>query len=390
MHRVLATSHSNCVANLDAKLYLPRFCLFSTLFDNLRANIHPSLLSIHSGGNSKMLRVSKDSNSSFTRSFNPHDSSLNTNESSSTPDSFNITIDDRSEILAWLSPLEPRVRHRDIGARRVDSIGAWVLETEEFRRWHNGSSEGGSYYPTLFCGGSPGVGKSYVTYEIISPVTGNLKLRLLIGCDDSSLVIDKLCDEATQGDHTIACFYFDFAARNEQSPVNMLGSLLRQVVPEQEEIPEAIVRDFQEIMSIGGRGLQVSGILKMFQAITASRPTFICVDALDECMPKYLMVVLESLGQILRGSPNTRIFMTGRPHVLGEVGKEFGGAATVMFIRATEDGVFKFLREKLRNDTIPDMMSGTLEEDIMKSIPAMSSETYVGTRLRAKLPQATR
>ena len=34
----------------------------------------------------------------------------------------------------------------------------------------------------------------------------------LIGCDDSSLVIDKLCDEAVDEDAAVACFYFDFAA----------------------------------------------------------------------------------------------------------------------------------------------------------------------------------
>jgi len=56
------------------------------------------------------------------------------------------------------------------------------------------------------------------------------KLLLLIGCDDSSLVIDKLCDEAAEGDPAVACFYFDFAARNEQPSGNMLGSLLRQLV----------------------------------------------------------------------------------------------------------------------------------------------------------------
>ena len=205
---------------------------------------------------------------------------------------------------------------------------------------------------------------------------------MLIGYDDSSLVIDKLCDEAVEEDPTVACFYFDFAARNEQSPVNMLGSLLRQLVSGQEEIPEAIAKDFRkEKKSIGGRGIQVPGILKMFQTITATRRIFICVDALDECMPEHRMVVLESLGQMLKGSPNTRLFMTGRPHVRSEVERELGGAANFLFIRATEDGVVRFLREKLKKDTIPNAMSSTLEGDIMKSIPAISSETYVGTRL---------
>ena len=77
--------------------------------------------------------------------------------------SFNtVALYDRSEILAWLSPLEPQVRHRDIGARRVDSIGAWLLETEEFKCWKNGSRDGGAYRPILFCDGNPGVGKSYI------------------------------------------------------------------------------------------------------------------------------------------------------------------------------------------------------------------------------------
>ena len=166
----------------------------------------------------------------------------------------------------------------------------------------------------------------------------------------------------------------------------MLGSLLRQLISREGKIPEAIAHEFRkEKRVIGGRGPQVSGILNMLQTIVAKRRTFICIDALDECVPECRMVILESLGKILDGSPNTCILMTGRPHVRWEVEKELGGAATFLFIRATEDGVLRFLREKLRKDTAPNIMSSTLEEDIMKSIPAMSSETYVGTRLRATL-----
>jgi len=211
-------------------------------------------------------------------------------------------------------------------------------------------------------------------------------MQLLTNCNGSSLVIDKLCDEAVEGDPIVACFYFDFATRNEQSPVNMLGSLLRQVVSGEGEIPEVIDRSFRkEKKVIGGRGLQVSGILNMFQTIAATRRTFICVDALDECVPEHRIVLLESLGQILQGSPNTSLFMTGRPHVRSEVEEGLGGAATFLFIRAREDGVVRFLREKLRKDMARTIMSSTLEGDIMKSIPAISLETYVGTKSRAAL-----
>ena len=218
-------------------------------------------------------------------------------------------------------------------------------------------------------------------------IAGNQGIVLLIGFDNRSLVIDKLCDEAVEEDTAVVCFYFDFAARNEQSPVNMLGSLLRQLVSGLEKIPKAIVRDFQkQKKGIGGRGLQVSEILKMFQAITATKRTFICVDALDECVPEHRIVVLESLRQILWGLPNTRIFMTGRPQVRSEVEKKLNGAVTFISIQPTEDGVVRYLRDKLRNDTTPEIMSSTLEAEIMKTIPEVNSETYVKTDAGEKLP----
>ena len=97
----------------------------------------------------------------MSQAFGNNHNSINIANISNT---FNYTSsDERSEILAWLSPLEPRVQHRDIGAGRIDSIGAWLLETEEFKCWHNGNREDASYRQTLFCNGNPGAGKSYIT-----------------------------------------------------------------------------------------------------------------------------------------------------------------------------------------------------------------------------------
>jgi len=211
-------------------------------------------------------------------------------------------------------------------------------------------------------------------------VPGNQRTVLLTGWDNSSLVIDKLCDEAAEEDTAVACFYFDFAARNEQSPVNILGSLLRQLVSGLEEIPEAIVRGFQNQKKVvGGRRLRVSGILRMFQAITTTKRTFICVDALDECVPEHRVVILESLRQIVQGSQNTRIFVTGRSHVQSEVERKLDGTVTFVLIEPRREGIVKY----------PEMMSSTLEANVMESIPEISSETYVETSAKAKLCKTT-
>ena len=75
--------------------------------------------------------------------------------------SFTIA-DDRPNILAWLSPLDPRLRHQDIRDRRVESVGEWLLQTEEFKSWCAGSEGDKCDNAVLFCYGDPGVGKTYM------------------------------------------------------------------------------------------------------------------------------------------------------------------------------------------------------------------------------------
>jgi len=98
----------------------------------------------------------------MSRAFTDNTNSFNVSNSYN-----NITTviaDDEPKILAWLSPLEPQVRHQDICEQRVDNVGNWLLETEEFRSWYNGGESGGSDHVALFCYGEPGVGKSHIWY----------------------------------------------------------------------------------------------------------------------------------------------------------------------------------------------------------------------------------
>ena len=65
----------------------------------------------------------------------------------------------------YSNTLEPKLRHRDIQERRVDNIGEWLLQTEEFRNWHDshdGSGEGEGGKAVLFGYGGPGVGKTFI------------------------------------------------------------------------------------------------------------------------------------------------------------------------------------------------------------------------------------
>ena len=200
---------------------------------------------------------------------------------------------------------------------------------------------------------------------------------LLTGYDDSSVVVDYLCNQAMERkDMAVACFYYDFASRVDQSPTNMLGSLLKQLLSALEAIPEEIIQKFRRQKKvIGGRGLQLPDIVKMFPTISSLRRIFICVDALDECIPKYRLDVLDALGQILRSLPNTRVFMTGRSHIREAAERELGGRVISVPIKSRDDDIVTYLRVRLNKDTAPKVMDSGLEDDIMKSIPQEVPET---------------
>lgn len=73
--------------------------------------------------------------------------------------------DGRPQILTWLSPLNPKLRHQDIQQRRVGNVGEWLLQTQDFKSWCVGSEGGESDNAVLLCCGDPGVGKTYIRYK---------------------------------------------------------------------------------------------------------------------------------------------------------------------------------------------------------------------------------
>jgi len=204
------------------------------------------------------------------------------------------------------------------------------------------------------------------------------RVSVLRSHDVSSLVVDRLGDQASGQNTAVTCFYLDFAARKEQSVARILGSLLRQAVGGMENAPEEISRAFQEQKSIiGGRGPRLPDIVKMLQTTTSSLPTFVCIDALDECETTHRAKLLNSLKQILERSPRTRIFIIGRPHVRPEIEKRLAGRVICVPIGPRKDDIIEYLRLRLDEDETPDAMDESLEAEILEKIPENMSEMHV-------------
>jgi len=214
---------------------------------------------------------------------------------------------------------------------------------------------------------------------------------MLTGRDNSSLVVDRLCGQAAGQSTSVTCFYFDFAAQKGQSAASILGSLLKQIVSGMERVPEEIWRALREQKkTVGGRRLQVEGAVKMLQLITSSQNTFICVDALDECAGAQRARFLDSMSEILAKSPGTRIFVTGRPHILAEAERRLVGRVISLSVGPTREDIITYLRARLRDDETPDAMDVSLEQDILEKIPENASEMCVTSMMPGIPPHIIR
>ena len=192
---------------------------------------------------------------------------------------------------------------------------------------------------------------------------------MLTTCDASSLVIDRLGDRALGQGVTVAGFYFDYAVKKEQSPTNMLGAVLKQVVSGLGELPKEIAQAYEgEKQVVGGRGPQLADIVKMLQNTVSIKRTFICIDALDECVAKYRVKILDSLNQVLQSSPGTRMFVTGILHIEAEAGKRLSGRGTAIRITPQRRDILSYLHRRLEEDIRPEAMDGNLKADILEKI----------------------
>ena len=187
-------------------------------------------------------------------------------------------------------------------------------------------------------------------------------------------MIDSLCDQAGGNDVAVVGLYCDFLAQQSQSAANMLGAILKQLVS-RGGIPEHIREAFQKAeQEFGGRGLRLPDLVGiMRKTIRSLSQVFICIDALDECASKHRLELFGSLREIVRVSPNVRIFLTGRQHIEDEIMKYFSKVVRIPVI-PTQDDITSYLEMRLDHDPNPYAMDGELRADIMRVIPEKISE----------------
>ncbi|KAI9797607.1 MAG: hypothetical protein M1833_005390 [Piccolia ochrophora] len=250
-----------------------------------------------------------------------------------------ILEDQRKQaIFSWLSPLNFPPQQADLIGRRAKGTGDWLLQSREFKAWKNISRS------TLFCHGIRGSGKTVL----------------------ASVVVDHLQHSMTDRGTGVFYVYCSYRNGTQQTLVNILGSLWKQLVQGLPSFPDELNNLYNLHI---GKGTQPSadeldnGLAALINRYSAS---YVVIDALDECADEVRRYLLPMLRQ-LQTHCNVNIMATSRR--LFNIECEFLESLQLE-IRASDEDIRTYLDEQMdkQMDRMASCIRNSLEfQDFIKS-----------------------
>jgi len=236
----------------------------------------------------------------------------------------------------------------DLISRRQEGTGQWLLDSNEFQEWVKQETQ------TLFCPGIPGAGKTMMTSIIVEHLTTKFQ---------------------NDGRTAITYLYCSYKRQQEQSSVDLLVSLLKQLVQQQPSMPESVKGLYERHKHKGSRA-SFDEILKALYSVVADYSrTFILIDALDEYQVsgdgwrRFLSEIFH-----LQAKAGASLFVTSR--FIPDIMKEFEGSI-LLEIRASEEDVRRYLDGQMQRLPLCVQESCDLQEKIKIEIIKTVNGMYV-------------
>ena len=164
----------------------------------------------------------------------------------------------------------------------------------------------------------------------------------------------------------VAFFYCDYRDQENQSTLNMVASILKQLISSKPALPLPVVNLYERFEKSQNtfrlKALEPT-LLLVYQEF---RRSFVIIDALDECDA---VRHRKSFLQVLKGLEGTsvRLFITSRP-CSGDIKRSLGAFPQVT-IEADSMDIRNFLTETIdHNDGTADIIDEALKEDIVEGI----------------------
>jgi hypothetical protein len=180
----------------------------------------------------------------------------------------------------------------------------------------------------------------------------------------SSLAIDHIIK--TRENAGVAFFYFDFSAEDEQTPVQILSCLLKQLLLQLEGLPAPVKQLFDRCV-MRGQTPQVSDLQELLLSITEEfNAIYLVIDALDECKAGDCRSEILSAFQAFQVS--MKLLVTSRPHS-DDLNESLAHASQIK-LRAVESDIREYVKKKLETRKTQKIIGkdAKLKEEIITSI----------------------
>ena len=175
------------------------------------------------------------------------------------------------------------------------------------------------------------------------------------------------CQKTADPEIGLAYVYCDYRDQSQQTTVNLVGGLLKQLLVALPDFPDDILNIYKQKCEKEQKSLELSDAVIMFRSICkAFKRTYICLDALDECKD-----VIQLLRSLQDSASSVLFFMTGRNHILTTVQRHFKEALTLPIV-ASEDDTKAYIKAMVNENRIqePEIMDYKLEKEITEKIVA--------------------
>ncbi|SJL06971.1 uncharacterized protein ARMOST_10313 [Armillaria ostoyae] len=273
-----------------------------------------------------------------------------------------LIADDKAEKVArWLTPSDYVAVQQGKLKERVGNTGEWFLESPGFMSWKDGSTES----RTLWCPGSPGVGKSVLASIIVNALQSPIYEKTLV--QQKTLVLSIFCDRQSA---------------NTQTVENVLRSLLKQRV-QAHGLSDSITFLYDNNTPLFFDDLTEVLVeeLKSFDHV------YIILDALDEFLEndggqEKLINALRTLGS------NTRLLVmsTDLPAIASLFKTD-----TRLDIRAADEDIKTYIMNKLSSGRLAHHIKGRdhMRGEILSGVTAKADGIFLLARMHmASLAEA--
>jgi hypothetical protein len=254
---------------------------------------------------------------------------------------------ERRVIIDWLTPIDHSTHQSDFISRQQEGTGQWLLDSKQFQDWLIKGKQ------TLFCPGIPGAGKTIITSIVVEHLNTKFENDASIG---------------------IAYLYCNFQRQQEQTPTNMLASLLKQLIQEQHSVPESVKSLYERHEKRSRPSLEeISKILH--SVVTDYSRVFILIDALDECQTSN-RVRRKFLSEIFNLQVKTGVNLFATSRFIPEITGEFEESISLE-IRASSEDVQRYLDGHMSQLPAFVLRSLDLQEEIRTTITKAVDGMYV-------------